>query len=586
MAIGIISRPSTVNGVLKSTFTAVRNPVLYRMQRRDYTISSTINNAGFLELRFNGIDLTAYFQIGNTVQVLDNTQAVSGVVTASGFGVNTSVILTTPFASGSFAVYANNLSKRTDWKMQVEVFNGITNVSLTEGLIKFDYYADTSGNILVDISEILKAFVSAEWIKPVAANEEDAAGYISFYIKYNEYYDGVAQAVTNDSANVFRAVNAAMQVYYNETQYAHGGNLLGWIPLDTSTNWMTRKRVSAAKDRVKMWRGWPFTLSFLWDSSFAALQMTYGQYNQAGALIGSAGVSTLNAANINKLNRLDPMLVLGGALDALCRKLRIQLNRFVGNFSAGGGPVVGFVTVDLNLGVVLPAGTYIFSGAASLNSLAAFTGSATQINVYARNSTTLADSVFATQNGTDAGPTNLNFFSVTVVVPIAFDQIRLTFQRASAANYTYSYAGVGVYAPATVALDINIEEPCDNGVMLEWKNSAGGDEWHMFQASQELGWSYDNGRKSKRMILSAEQITYVEWEAINELNDPSDISGVGFSELSSAVNKTAARAAQQVYIVAVDGTKTGVVVIPKQARTETRRTLHNIEIEIELPQVL
>ena len=87
-------------------------------------------------------------------------------------------------------------------------------------------------------------------------------------------------------------------------------------------------------------------------------------------------------------------------------------------------------------------------------------------------------------------------------------------------------------------LECDIVDPCNNPVMLNWVNSLGGDAWWCFQINQEYSFNYSDGKKRKRFILLADNLTLNEWESIDELNSPRERYDRPFTELTSSVYGT------------------------------------------------
>lgn len=134
-------------------------------------------------------------------------------------------------------------------------------------------------------------------------------------------------------------------------------------------------------------------------------------------------------------------------------------------------------------------------------------------------------------------------------------------------------------------LTFDIVDPCDNPVYLIGRNSLGGAMQWMFDRSQEYTFDYGNGRKAKRLVLTARNITIDQWEKLHDFITLDDVYKQNITILSSSINKTSIRIGQQVYQVDEDGNKTGVIVIPTKNKTFTHRIKHEFEIEIEYPEI-
>jgi hypothetical protein len=136
----------------------------------------------------------------------------------------------------------------------------------------------------------------------------------------------------------------------------------------------------------------------------------------------------------------------------------------------------------------------------------------------------------------------------------------------------------------TEEITLLVKEPCQNPVLLLFRNSLGGDCWHMFDYSQEYSYTDDNGTKVKRMLLNTNSLTADQWDELNDLITYGADLKENIVEILPTTNKTKTRAYQQVYKVDQDGTLTGVIVIPTINTTNTKRYKHTFEVEIEFPE--
>lgn len=70
----------------------------------------------------------------------------------------------------------------------------------------------------------------------------------------------------------------------------------------------------------------------------------------------------------------------------------------------------------------------------------------------------------------------------------------------------------------TQTLTISVEEPCDEGILIFWKGWNGADHYYMFSKFFERQHQYQDGRAVRRMLLAAEDLSVDDWEVLNELN--------------------------------------------------------------------
>lgn len=131
---------------------------------------------------------------------------------------------------------------------------------------------------------------------------------------------------------------------------------------------------------------------------------------------------------------------------------------------------------------------------------------------------------------------------------------------------------------------IEVQEPCQNPVLLMARNSLGGTLFWMFDFNQEYRYDYGDGRKAKRLLLYTNNLTINRWQALQEFITLGDVYRNSITEFTSSTIKTSSRIGQQVYVVNQDGTKVGVIALPANNSTQTRRQKHFFELEIEFPE--
>ena len=272
-------------------FNAVGNPIVYSLRREDYSFQQINDASGFSQIQINGTDVTAYFQVDDLIYVEGFGVAT---ITASAFSTNTLLTLDIAYTSSDDG-YVNNLSKRTDYSIEVEVFNAETGVSMGPRIVASP---SQDGSAKFDISGIIKSFIYADWVEPVNSEVEEGT-FIEVFIKYQEFYNDTYWELITDAANPITGVFAVMHLLQGATyrRYPHGGNMLLYCPADDTRKWMT-PFVSPT-----MWLGWPFTLSFIWPPFIPSLIISSKHYDSEGTEIAtdSAGV----IFPLNKIHRVD-----------------------------------------------------------------------------------------------------------------------------------------------------------------------------------------------------------------------------------------------------------------------------------------
>jgi len=164
-------------------------------------------------------------------------------------------------------------------------------------------------------------------------------------------------------------------------------------------------------------------------------------------------------------------------------------------------------------------------------------------------------------------------YNLPVTVYSDEDEIRLVILDGSGAQYSEIKS-------------IIVGDSCSNPVTLQWIDTTGGRSCHTFQVNQEYTFTYENGKKAKRLRLYADHLTLNQWEGINGLNTLGEIYKNSNVEWSATVNKTHSRIGQQVYATDADDNTVGVIVIPTENSTFTKQVKHSIEITIEYPEII
>lgn len=448
----VVSRPIKTG----CNFNAAGQPICYTLRREDYQFNQINDDGGFAQIQIDGVDLTAYFEEDDSIYV----QGIGSVaITAVAFSGGDTLITTDIAFSSTSTGYINNNSKRTDYKIEVEVFNA-AGVSLGPRIV---HDPGENGEVIVNVSAIVKTFTRAEW-EDVAVDGVEEETSVEFYIKYQEFFDITYWDLVDDVANKIVAVFATIPILLgsppNFSRYTHGGNFLDYFPEDGSRKFLTRF------DKPTMWRGFPFTLSFLWS-----VENTNRRVRQEDS-------------EANELS--DTIITLSGTENTVHR-MRL-----------------GDIHED-------------------------------------------AKKLFVTLQDGDASGNE----------------------------------------PITDELEIEVRDPCENQILLFWKNSLGGDAWWMFDESQDYEYTYPNGRKVKRMTLFADNLRLNDWDALNELNSNTDVIGLNIVDygMDNSIDKTHFRNDNQVYIVTEDLEKVGVIVVANSLQTKTSYKKHAIEITIELPEI-
>jgi hypothetical protein len=621
----VLSTEPIINSAGKiSNWNAASTPIIFEYIRKDYITSVFTNTGSNLKLRYDGIDLTAIFDPGdvfyfqNTNGVL--TQGNITVLTSTFTGGNTEVVFVEDFAdySNSGGSWVNDNVNRRNYRVIVGIsINGVS--------YAFQYTPNSTGYFTIDLSAIAQAAVSDRSFIPIPAGpvvEEEvdkwyeiAINNLNFGVLYN-----TGSTDTDPGISAINVINAARQI---GCQY--DSNLYEYVAyqLDPDNNDIESGQFLTRFDAPRVYEGWPFSLSFI--TSISNNDPTRKYYPVAdGVNIDNVGslISTLT----EKMYRL--------VWDEMTETEEVKLELIplnIGTFAMADThtPDTIFVGETQRYGVVFTAPANAgFS--LQLRASDPFKFGSPTNTVRLRLCATAAGIpdegvVLKTVDYTPSANGNiLNFsdISLSLGTDYAFTWAPNADGTSDASNYWIINAGidsgamdsvgfvkVGVGAwtalggdsptpfgqifLSTDALDmLTIIEPitltptdvCDNPIMLFWKNSLGGDSWFMFDHNQEMSIEGVGGRKVKRMVLFAENLTLNEWEALNELIVFRDEFQNQVLKLSE-YDRTKSTDGQSVFVVDQDGTPTGVTVITNRSRSMTNNETHRFEIEIEFPEI-
>src|SRR5687767_15834608 len=103
MSLIVTQRPSIAYNSETARWNAVKNPILYKMQRKDFAFNQVNNSGGFIQLQFNAVNLVSSFDVGDSVYVKSDNgiYALAGLVTARSFSTNTLVTIDQSYVSAA-----------------------------------------------------------------------------------------------------------------------------------------------------------------------------------------------------------------------------------------------------------------------------------------------------------------------------------------------------------------------------------------------------------------------------------------------------------------------------------------------------
>lgn len=622
MAVILIEEPIMTVGGKLSNWNAASNPIFWKYRRNDYTLVSKGSSGGDLEIVVNG-DLTTTFVAGAEFWYASDNNDFGSIVTvqSSSFSSpNTTVIFEEPAADYGYTVGEAVLNNELRLNYRLELTVEIENEDHV-----FSYYADKGGFVIVDVSSIAQSLITDVDYTVPGSNlptderiEDEAGRYSTFTdVSLHELYELNAFSVDNalTSLNDIRILNAA-----NQIGYEYGSNMVEYVSRETLGTtfypgmWLTKF------ESPRVWNGWPWSMSVLTqiDNSITNLsyKITFGGQTYYGNVRATADTpfNGLNSKLLRFVYDTDEEITEDTELT-----LEVQKN-----------PTEWAVTPSLGLNIYNGAATRVGQKFTAPSTGGLF------IQVFIGSSIGSPTSSIRAQIVTLSGglPNEANVLKTIDFVPDienAYSFEILDFSDVAFVNATQyalifdvlndgvsdvsndyeveagtGYAGgnlvtktagtwsnqvgdiVGLtftnWEPLVDPITVKYNEPCENPIMLYFKNTLGGDSWFMFDYNQQVDLLLSGDRKVKRLILYKEHIDYNEWEALNELISHGEVVQKNITDIS-AQSDTAYRTGQNVYMVDQEGNGVGVIVIPSSFTTFTKNSKHSIQLEIELPKI-
>jgi hypothetical protein len=603
-------------------FSAVGNPIVYKLRREDHTVAQVNNNGGFAQLQVNGDNYTSYYQVGNVVFIGIENYFVAATITASSYSGGNTIVTVDALYNGTDSGYVNNLSKLTDYKIGITI---LTTGATALGPM-FEYAPSNDGLVVVNLSNIIKAYLKAELENIPVLNAVEEYTSLEFYISYQDYYDGTWHGEVRDVEHPQVAVFSSMQILTNLKKFEvnqDGGNMKLFMPRDVNS--LALNKASHLGGVDKAFKGFPFTFSFLWPINVDGFKMIRRNKKINGEIVETK-TKQLTAIRQGSVHRVNVKHAdLGG--EFMHPKFSLQLvkqelpppdgavgfpsldqwyNEGAGaSWNTGLEPTVfdlpsltitkklkhdmlgGFEVgvpfdieydIDISGGVGTSTLTIEFYKAGEPGNSALVGGAPVTINLSGSGNfndvvedlelTTLPDEIFVTILNFTAGERSYKLNSLTTSVDDPGEQ------------------GPAVETVASDEIEFEVVEPCGSPVCLWWKNSLGGDSWHVFDYSQDYEYTYSSGKKVQRMRLYTPYLDFATWEKLNELNTDTEVFDKVIREFNSSTSSTKYRADNQVYMVSTDGTtKIGAVVLASSSSIRTRDSKHQITIDIELPDL-
>lgn len=576
MAVTVTQRPQ-ITSPAASKWNAVGNPIVYKFTRKDFLFNQINDVGGAIEIQINGSNQTANFTAGDKLWLQSDNGVYSQAVTvfSSAFSTNTTILCTEAYISAAPGGYVNNNTLRPLYKLSIGVYSGSTLLGTNA------YSGNKKGEIIADVSRPLWSNMSPDIDADLTGTTDsfdDISVYKSFYIKYTETWIGSANSETNDSANIFYAVYGARQIpaLYGGNMFEYVTNQSDVLLNDTTfnTNWSNQgtgeswilgaSELSTTIDQSTSQRA---RRSILIDSGVNVLITIRISLIDFDLPTINLKVYLSNGQIVDFGNQTNPSFT-EVSQNVLTTSIVTYIEVEVDNSTLGSITGVEISDVDI---VEVPLNKFL----TKLDSIVLWRGFTCPLSVIVSDTQT-TEVYLSVLNDTDSSDNNYTGKQVI------YDLNNICTQ--SDDEYTIVHLEFGTDIQLSEEKKLLVRNACENAIMLLARNTLGGCLSWVFDVSQDYTFEYADGRKGKRLVLFAEDLTLNEWEALQDFITLGEVYRENIVELTSSTIKTKSRIGSQVYAVDQAGNKIGVTVIPTKNTTKTRQVKHKFEIEIEYPE--
>lgn len=601
MSVTLTQRPNAYNN-----WNAGFNPVLFKGQRKDYTITAVASSAGALQITVstNLTTLTTAkggaVTAGSVLWVTTDNGVYNGAYTVVTCTNAASSVVT--FAAGTYTSAATtgyiNLQQRTGYSVKVGIYAGNGAVS-TSALFYMSFTPTKSGLVTMDISQ-LRTYLSPELFSALSTTTNLSNAYrcknnaftsYKAHIQYTEVWTSSAETEVSDSANPFFIVYGAMQI-----PSTYGGYLKEYSDA-------TGRKFLSRFSNPRIYSGKKFTLSFI-DPSPSGTSRTYikkSRYDAEGLFWGATyDLSDYSAGTPNPSvfeNFEDGTYqyrILSDIQDAAGTISWTGLT-YTGTPSASGS--AGATSNGINyFANINTTHTYTIRVNVTVSGTGAVTLGVRGKQLSGTNTFTLTQSAAVGTNtytflGTPS--TDCHIINIYATFPntatITINSVTLESLPTDGwidyqiVTMTSSYTVVETIVSET--LRVYFAEYCEPSVQLFWKNSLGGDSSFLFPYNQESTIKINSNKKSFKSKLFSDSITS------DHINGLSDLIGIGdeydnsITEFTSSIIRSQNRIGQNVIAITSIGQIIGVVVDEVKLDYSTNNKGNFISISISYPEI-
>jgi hypothetical protein len=342
MSLTVTQRPSTTISGNTSKWNAAKNPIVYKMTRKDFNITAVANSGGALQITVN-TNLTTLTTaqggpviVGSKIYVQTDElffyKKVHTVVSVTNAANSVVVFEAGSWVGSGASTGFINLLQRTNYRVSIGVYaaelydipgNSVRNNVFLSSL---PYSPDPSGSLIIDVAtpllNILLADNLADYVTGFVTHDDRTisltnlgTGYVKFYIRYTEVWTNSAESETNDTANQFFALYGARQI-----GELYGGNLAEYVNYENAT---PLAQFLTKFTRPSIWRGYPFSISTITSDNVSTNSNFRVEYFDATGSTISNNVVT-KVANAGKLIRFSPSNALAIPSNAVTAQIRYE----------------------------------------------------------------------------------------------------------------------------------------------------------------------------------------------------------------------------------------------------------------------
>lgn len=602
MSLTVTQRPNQ-----NTVWVAAKMPVIYKMTRKDFTWTTLVTSAGNTSIQIAG-NQTANFVTGDTIwlQSDDGAYSASGTVVSSAFGAATTVITTVPYVANNATGYINLTSRRPNYYVKTDVYKSVDNT--LAGSV--NYYPTKKGLLTIDVSQPLHNVLdpSIASIPAIASTADklilqDSNITEGFYIKYTEVWTGSGNSATDDSGNISYAIYGARQLGVNslgqgnDAYYGDYVNLKALTNLDSlllaqneiyslsyisanggNNDWIRKKWIGPDGNIICSTYLKSTDATAIFTSVPKSVYTLFQKFSFIESLTPDRNIAVIGTIDWTS-NSIT--LVTGTTSKAWSAILFVAQNKSI-SLSYDMGLSGNGIPVGINLYLFDSSGTVLINTVLFTQATGNRTGSVTITNSGGADAYFIG---FDFANPTGANKTlSINSLSIDVSQSSTVNISKVEFTGLTIASGTpYNETGL-LFA----AIQGNIMQCTKNPITLMWRNSLGGQSSWVFNFSQDLVYKLQDIFKNGWLTVYDNNVTYAQYNALHDLFTLGQIYQTPIIEFTTSIDKTEARIGQQVYYVYLADNiinKLGVVVIPSENRTITKRNKHLFAATIELPEV-